>query len=331
MSTQSHLDDPTALDRAAIDAAARAAIAEYIADCRARVPDFCRRTFGPRGAVAVHKHAIGRDLLRAPANVAMAVPRVLGQAGARALRKAGAKRAAARLAFTPKHLTTDVQREVARRVRTELLRLPAEDAAADGDALAEAILRQPAIAAALNHALHGVADRIDDAETRDRLTAALTSYAETRGAATEVAANMATAAVGAALYNQLTPGAASLAVPLAHSLAGAVAASSFPLGKTLGALYYAVIPAGATTALTVGTAAGVLAATAPVAAFGGLVTDPIQQVLGLHQRRLNKLIDEVEVALLGDDPAAKQYVDGYVARVFDLIDLLGAARGLVLR
>ena len=54
----------------------REAATAYIADCRARVAPFVDRHFCLAGAVRLHRVAVGGDLLRAPANLALAVPQV---------------------------------------------------------------------------------------------------------------------------------------------------------------------------------------------------------------------------------------------------------------
>ena len=67
-----------------------------------------------------------------------------------------------------------------------------------------------------------------------------------------------------------------------------------------------------------------LAASA-LAAFAGIVADPVQRRLGLRRKRLLRLIDALERRSL--DPASSAFTvrDHYVARLVDLFDLLGAA------
>ena len=71
-----------------------------------------------------------------------------------------------------------------------------------------------------------------------------------------------------------------------------------------------------------------LAASA-VAAFAGVVTDPVQRHLGLHRKRLLRFSDSLERQ--SSDPTASRFTvrDHYVARLVDLLDLLGAAYRLV--
>ena len=65
--------------------------------------------------------------------------------------------------------------------------------------------------------------------------------------------------------------------------------------------------------------------TAVTAGFAGVISDPVQRALGLHARRLERLIDALGRELAGDSAVAFQVRDHYVARIFDLIDLSRAA------
>ena len=60
-----------------------------------------------------------------------------------------------------------------------------------------------------------------------------------------------------------------------------------------------------------------------------MLTDPVQRRLGLHARRLGRMIDALERQVA--DPQAPAYAvhDHYVARVIDLFDLVGTAYRLV--
>jgi len=82
-------------------------------------------------------------------------------------------------------------------------------------------------------------------------------------------------------------------------------------------------------ALVSGLTGGLLLGAAAVAAFAGLVTDPVQRRLGLHQRRLLRLVDALERQTA--DPSAPAYAvhDHYAARVLDLFDWLACAHRLV--
>jgi len=62
------------------------------------------------------------------------------------------------------------------------------------------------------------------------------------------------------------------------------------------------------------------------AAFAGILADPVQRKLRLHQRRLHRLIDAVERQWNTERREAGFVArDPYVARLLDLFDLLGDA------
>ncbi len=73
---------------------------------------------------------------------------------------------------------------------------------------------------------------------------------------------------------------------------------------------------------------GLTAAGAVAAAFSGVVTDPIQRRVGLHRRRLLRLIDVVERQFKADDNASFISRDHYIARLLSLLELVVSACGL---
>ena len=57
----------------------------------------------------------------------------------------------------------------------------------------------------------------------------------------------------------------------------------------------------------------------------GIVADPIQRRLGIHRRRLNKLVDTLERNLSGDNQARLSMYDHYVSRLLDILEITRAA------
>ncbi|MFN4090736.1 MAG: DUF6635 family protein, partial [Alphaproteobacteria bacterium] len=192
--------------RAAVTRAVDAAIARYVATRRERVGPFARRTFGWRGAAALHRNAVGWDLLRMPANMALAVPAALRLAAAHGARAAGHARAAERLGAARLSIVTDVAREVEWRLMTDLLELPFEQAAARPprraarDALAEEILADPAVGPVLLAALAEIGRRADDAAYRHWLAETMQTYAATRAAAADMAGTLLHVGIGALAF-----------------------------------------------------------------------------------------------------------------------------------
>jgi hypothetical protein len=64
---------------------------------------------------------------------------------------------------------------------------------------------------------------------------------------------------------------------------------------------------------------------AALSAFAGLVADPVQRHLGLHRRRLERLVNALERHWLEGSGAGFVVRDHYAARLLGLLDLLAGA------
>ena len=310
-----------------IDAIVRDGIRRYFVARRERVQPFVERHFSLWGTASIHRAALGLDVLRAPANLLLAGP----QAGMKAAGAMAGRLGAMRLSrYAASHnllLRTQVSRRIEALVCTELLELPWRAAGLDSrrDALAETILADQRVAALAEQTLPAIGQQADNPGFRARLTEVMGNYAATRAAAAEITTSLMTLGSGAVALKQLTPGAVTLGPALAALIAQQSAIAAFPLGAGLGGLWYAMFPVAPAALLVVGLTGGLMIAASCVAAFAGLISDPVQRRLGLHARRLNRMLDALERQML--DPAAPAYAvhDHYVARLLDVFDLLGSA------
>jgi len=302
-------------------------VARYFATRRARVRPFVDRHFSLVGSAAIHRAALGWDILRAPANILLAGPHAGVKAAGSLSRAVGARRLGDRLSGHSLLLKTDVGWRIEWLVCTELLELPYHQGArvSNKDALMEAILDDPRLQTLARELLRAVAMRGEDGTFRAQLEQAMTTYTATRAAAAEIATSLATLGSGALAVKQLTPGVATLATTLAGVLAQQAATASFPLGTGLGGLWYGLFPAAPSLALTAGLTGGMVLAASSFAAFAGILTDPLQRRLGLHQRRLLRMLDVLERQLRDPRSPAFAVHDHYVARLVDLFDILGCA------
>lgn len=311
-----HSAGDTAAAREIVTAAAR----RYIAERRRRVPGFVAETFSLRASLRLHSHAFGWDLLRAPVNVLLIVPTVIAMLLGALCSRLGWKGLASRLRGGSWFLHTDVGREVEWLIHTRLLELPVSQPgrASRRDALAEAIVEQARIAGCLHDVAGG------NAPERERLRLALAAYTGARAAAAEITNVVVMLGAGAATLHQLTPGALSLGPALALAAAQQAAIASFPLGTTLGGLWYGVFPPEPPLSLVIGATLGLLLVLASVAAFSGVLADPVQSRFGLHERRLQRLLDTLEHNLCGDEGAHFAPRDHYVTRLVDLLEIARA-------
>ena len=308
------------------DAAARLiveeAAARYCDARRAMIDDFVDRTFALPGTLRLHRRALGWDLMRSPANLALSAPHLAARVSAALARRTGLGPAADWLDSRRYFLQTDVARELEWRLFTELLELPIQqgERVSERDALADEILRDPRIAPGGGDGFRSPAEQ---EAFRAWLSGAASTYEGTRVAAADLTTAAVSAGVGAFAFKEFTPGMMSLGPATAQVLVQNAAIAGFPLGSGAGALWYGVFPAAAPAALTIGLTGGLLAAGAVVAAFSGVVTDPIQRRLGLHHRRLGRLIDCLERELTGQGDSRFTVRDHYVARTLDVIEALG--------
>src|SRR5919109_4639610 len=302
-------------------------IEAYITSRRARIPVFIDRHFSFRGALALHRKTFGRDFYKHPVNLLWGLPVALGKGVADLLEKAGAKRTATWLNRLPRGIPTVLQRELQWLIYTDLLELPyaQEGRESSRDALMEHILAEPWIAALCDEyltQLHRVAAR---PEFRRALERHLEEYGKTRGAVSELAGSLITLAAGYAALSKATPGALSAGTAAATAIAQHMAIANFWLGSTVGAWYYAVFPVTASAALVAATTGALLAAGGVGTALAWIVLAPPLAHTGIHRRRLDRFVTALGEELRGGRRGAYRVRDHYIARVFDVLDMLRAA------
>ncbi len=315
------------LDSRVVEESVSRGIERYIESRRAKVPEFVDKYFSVYGALKLHQKALGRDLYRAPLNVVWSIPSLAAQGLAGLCRKLGVEGTANKLEKLPKGFETDVQREVKWLIYTELLELPYQDGRREShkDALLAEILSDPTLMEVCERYLEVIRSKVDTPGFKTALEHNLSQLALARTAAADLATSIVTLATGYAAFHQATPGAVAGGGALAGVIAHHMAVSGFWLGPTLGAWYYSVFPVSVSTGLIVASTGAVMAALALVSTLAGVVTDPLLAITGVHRRRLEKFIDRLGNELRGQGESRLQIHDQYLARVFDLLDLLKTA------
>ncbi len=216
----------------------------YFASRREMVDEFVDRHFSFAGSLSMHRKAIGWDMLKAPANIALAVPQLATKLAVSGAKAAGADRVSEYLGSLKLVFDTEVGQEIEWLVITELLELPFRqgDRVSHRDALVDVILAAPELQQRLHEALGTIGRKGDDPVFRERLEETLETYAGTRVAVAEIATSLMTIGAGAVTMHQVTPGVMSLGPALATALAQNAAVASFPLGAGAGGLWYGLFP-----------------------------------------------------------------------------------------
>ncbi|CUK20705.1 hypothetical protein RUE5091_04547 [Ruegeria denitrificans] len=302
----------------AVEKVVRPKVREYFMDRRAEVDVFVARHFTWPGTLLLHRSALGWDILRAPMNVVLSPILVLTRIAAYLCRCAQWRGGADWLASRRILLRTTVARRVEACVVADLLQLSlAEGAAAQSpEALTRAILGAPKFREMIRKR-----ESAADAEALShRMAGAISEYTATRSAVAEMTTVLCALVVGALVFQALTPGMISMAPGVADAMASTNAITEFPLGQTIGGIWYGFFPTDASPWLITVTMAGLVMIGSVFAAFAGAFADPVQSRLGIHRRRLLRLIDTLEVELtgLGQRPFVAR--EHFYARLLDLWD-----------
>ena len=306
-------------------------VSRYIEARKAKVPTFVAEHFSFKGALRLHKKALGKDLYKGPLNILWSVPFIISRVIASTLGRLGQKRWSKKLDKLPKGFQTDVQKEVSWLIYTELLEIPYVQGhrISHKDALLSEILSDNTLSDWMTQWLAKIHDHSKDPAFRKALEKNLEEYATSRTAASELAGSILTLSAGYAAFNKAVPGTFAAGSATAAAIAQHVAVANFWLGTTLGTWYYSVMPVTASTGLLIATTGSLMAVLAIITTFAGIITDPVQAKLGFHQRRLLKFIDAFKAELLGTGQSHYKLKDQYVARVFDILDLLKTAAGVI--
>lgn len=302
-------------------------IATYVASRKAKIPEFLERHFSFRGALALQRKTLGRDIFRIPINMLWSLPVFLAQVAASVSERLGARRVSRLFERLPPGLKTASQREVNWLVQTELLELPyyEQGRSSTKDALLSAILNDPELSEQCANYLTLIEQKSQKQGFRESLEKHLTEYGKSQMAVSELSGNILILAAGFAAFRQATPGALSAGSAMAAVIAQHAAISNFWLGPALGAWFYSVFPASASLGLVAASTGVMMAATGILAALSMVIIDPLLAKTGFHQRRLERFIEALEGELTGDSEVRYRVYDHYAARVIDLLDLLKLA------
>lgn len=286
---------------------------DYFVACRQRVEPFTRRHFRYPGAWHTNRIALGWDLLRAPLNLLWAPFYLLSQVLAWLLERAGLTSAASLVKQTPSGLTTDVQRHLARACRYDLLQLPVTPGQAD-----------PLLTCIVNRLDPASRRQVDDNSLLQALPAALhdglDQYALSRTATADIGNSLSATLLGAFAFQKFTPGGIAVGLVLAGFAAREIAVHQFPLGSQLGGIWYTWFTPEPSIALVIASTALTLSLLAGLAALSGLLSDPLQSLLGIHQRRLLRMIDHLERSFTGAIGSKFRANEAWLARLLDLLD-----------
>lgn len=309
--------------RAIIDQAITDAARRYITGCEQRIDGFVKQHYSFRGALKIHAHALGFDLIRVPVNILWSLGNIVLALIAMVTKMTGQNALYNRIKNIPPGLETDMDRQISWLVITELLQLPMQqgERKSEHDALMQEILKDPALKQVLDEQLNGLEKFKDSTVFREELDRKLAEYGATRIGTADLATNAAVLITSKLALGQASFGTLSAGTAVSSSIAHAIAVSNFWLGATAGSYYYAIMPVAVSMRLLVSVTVVLAIILCFISTFIGIITDPVQAQLGLHQRRLKKLVKAIEQDLLHDGGEFKLR-EKYAGRLFDVIDII---------
>ena len=264
----------------------------------------------------LHRKALGWDVLKVPTNILLAIPNIALQLSALGAQATGARQAAAFLRNRRVLLETAVGRELEWLMMTELLELPCSqgERVSSKDALAETILSSPPVRAAVQQVADSIGHRADDPQFRARLEEALATYTGTRAAAAEITTTLIALGAGALTVKQATPEPWRLVRCWPRSWLNKQLSHRFRSGQRWAGSGRDVPRRGLSCAdcRCDGRSRG---SRRRRVSIPGVIADPIQRHLGLHRRRLLRLIGALEAQFFSDEAAGLVVRDHYVARL----------------
>ncbi len=289
----------------------------YFQACELRVEKFSKKHFCYPGAWHINKHAFGWDLMKMPSNLIWAPFYMLIQLISFLLRRLHLPTLANHLRSTPCGFATQVQQQTNNQVYSELLGSPSHVEKCELHRFVLASITETQGVAltnkdeeALREKLHPIVDQT------------LSQYSITRTASADITNTLLSTATGALTFKQFTPGGLGLGLVFASVYAQHSAKYNFIFGDTLGGIYYAVFPAEPSILIMTTSTLSILGLLSIIASFSGLLTDPIQYRLGLHQYRLKKLIRHMKTDFKTQSRASFRPKDQYLARIMEVFDAL---------
>jgi hypothetical protein len=308
-----------------------AGIRQYIQTRHDKVDSFVKTHFSMKSALKLHRKALGGDLYRVPLNIAWAAPYLVVRISSSIMRRTGMTATAKRLGQMPAGFKTNVQKEVEWLLHTELLELPykQENRSSQKDMLLISILQQEMISSEIQDALQKIGTKVDDPDFRNALEKKLVEYGTSRTAVSELTGSLLMLASGYLTWQKATPGVITGGSAVAAAIANQMAISNFWLGSFLGSIYYTLFPAAPSLALVAAATGSLMAGMAVASTFAGILVDPLQAKLGIHHKRLHKLISALAKELTAEAKSDFKLREIYLARIFDFMDLLKTASRLI--
>ena len=264
---------------------------QYIADRKEHIIPFVKRHFSLQQTIAIQKQTFLRDVFANPLNSLWSIPYLTLKKIIETLDKQGWRQFTIHFSKIPSGIKTGYQKEIETIVANEFLRW-----SSDGDIQANELLK-------IMHA-HPILKKTLFSETEIVLPVnlefceVLENYSSSRASVADLAGSLLTLAAGWLYFGDKSLGILGIGDRLARRMAKDKAASQFFLGKGIGSSFYTMFPPQPTSSQIFLSTLTVGALLTVVSLIASALSDPLRKKMGLHERKLNALLDDLETNLL---------------------------------
>ncbi len=263
----------------------------YFKKCRNGVSSFAAREFSWGGAWRLRKKGLVRDLTVSTLNVLLAVPAVFLRRGVTFFEKNGYHSIAKGLNRIPTGIKTSYQKEIERKIWSDLFGLSAfpEKRRDRERAIDSFIEREFSSDFKTLHLGQKLAPLIE---------AELEEFFSKRAYVADLISAGVTCLSAWYLFHDSSLGIWDLGRKIANRYARKKATSNFFLGESLGRTYYSFAAVRTTREEIFWASCLILISLTAIAVLASYLSEPIQLALGIQKRQLEKLVDSLEDKVL---------------------------------
>lgn len=251
-------------------------IEKYFSERRLKVDPFVEKHFSLKGTLVIHKRTFGFDLVRHVLNAYFAVPCIAVKKTVSWFETLGMDRIAHLFNLIPSGLRTDYQKEVERLVARELLKI-SDDKSSGSDEL-QSLFGTQALGSLIQPDL--------------------LAHSSGRAGITEMAGSAVTLIAAYRWFHNTSLGPLEMGKRLASMNAHKKAVSKFFLGRKLGSVFYKTFPVAPSKHEVMLATAFVVFTLSALTLLTVILSDPVQHRMGVHRRKLLKLLDSLEAKMV---------------------------------
>lgn len=259
-------------------------IEKYTEDRKSRVDDFIDRHFSVQETLEIQKKTFHIDLVFNPLNALWSIPYLTLKKSVETLDKLGWAKLTPVMDKIPSGIKTGYQKEIEKLIATELL---------DYNALVAELRQHPG----LNKLITTSELRLNEFKIKAQISKEIDKYSSSQSMITDLSGSVMALLMGWYFFGDRTLGVLGMGNRIARKMAHDKAASGFVFGEKLGSTFYNVFPPEPTRAQVYLATFGIGILLTGFSVFAAVMSDPLRKNLGLHKKKLNELIENLEEKL----------------------------------